>query len=143
MFTYKYIRRETFQKARWSPLRSYSQKAMHFTLNDISWIFENGIYIYTKIMPFALGEVFKYKIQTLRKKQDNSRSICLYTKIMTLCVTFIYIYNFSYSILWYLTMNVRTIRAIRSINRFEPFIESWSYSYDKSMIFNTYQRMRL
>ena len=32
---------------------------------------------------------------------------------------------------WYLTINARTIRAIRSKNKFELFIEIWSYSYDK------------
>ena len=37
----------------------------------------------------------------------------------------------SYRIFWYLTINVRTIRAIRLINKLELFIENWSYSYDK------------
>ena len=38
--------------------------------------------------------------------------------------------------------NALTIRAIISKNKFELFIENWSYSYDKYMIFGTYQRMR-
>ena len=46
-----------------------------------------------------------------------------------------------YRIVYYytLTINVCTIRAIRSINKFELFIQNWSYSYDKYIIFDTYQ----
>ena len=28
-------------------------------------------------------------------------------------------------------------------NKFEHFIENWSYSYNKEMVFDTYQRMRV
>ena len=39
-------------------------------------------------------------------------------------------------------MNAHTIRAIISKNKFELFIENWSYSYDQYRVFDTYQRMR-
>ena len=66
----------------------------------------------------------------------------LCTKSQTLSVTFLYaktvhfllrsyIYNLSYSLYWYLIINTRTIRAIKSINKFEVFIENLSYSCDK------------
>ena len=43
---------------------------------------------------------------------------------------------------WYLTINACTIRAIISKNKFELFIENWSYSYDQYRVFVTYHRMR-
>ena len=76
---------DTSQKARQFLLRFYIQKARHFTFCNFHENFEVGIYI-QKAWYFAVREVFIYKIQTLRKKQDNLRYV-LYTKIRTLCIT--------------------------------------------------------
>ena len=55
-----------------------------------------------------------------------------------LCVTFIYK---TYRIVL-IPINARTIKASISKNKFELFIENWSYSYDKQMVFNAYWIMR-
>ena len=74
------------------------------------------------------------------KKQWTFRYV-LYSKRWTICLTFLYekmhytsrfyIWNLLHGIFWYLTINVRMIRAIRSINKFYFFTENWSYSYNK------------
>ena len=81
-------------------------------------------------------------VKLVYAKQHAFSITFLSTKRLTLCVTFLsaknkalcvtfYIQNLSYCILWYVTINVYTIRAIRSINKFEFFIENRSYSKNK------------
>ena len=71
--------------------------------------------------------IFRYVF--IYKNPDTLRHFFIGKKQCTLC--YIYIYNLSYSIYLYLTINARMIRAIRSINKFELFIENSSYSCDK------------
>ena len=51
-----------------------------------------------------------------------------YKKHETFRYIFMHIYMSEYL---YLIINARTIRAIRTKNKFELFIENWSYSYDE------------
>ena len=79
---------DTFQKARQFPLRFYSQKSIHYTFRDFSWIFWNWhFYIFKKYDTLRYVTFFYSKSQTLRKKQDNLRYVFLHTKTLTLCVS--------------------------------------------------------
>ena len=56
------------------------KKAIHFTLRDFSWIFEIGIYIYTKSMTLCVMWRFIYKKPDTSRKQENLRYIFIYKK---------------------------------------------------------------
>ena len=100
----------------------FTQKTMNFALN--LYLTRN----YALSVPLLIQKAWHFALHFIFKN-------------FALCVTF-YIQNLSYPILWYLTINVRTIRSIVSINKFELFIENWSYFYYKWMIFVTYQKIR-
>ena len=93
-----------------------------------------GHFYKQKIMQFALHFVCKKQYTAhyvfIYKNLDTLRHIFIFKK-NALSVTIISIFNLSSCVLWYLTINVCTIRAIRAIDKFELFIENLSYSYDK------------
>ena len=97
------------------------QKTMHFALHFYAQKTMHFLFRFYVQKPYTLRCIFIRKIYILWVP-------FLYVKVIVLYC--------------YLTINARTIRAIRSKNKFELFIESWSYSYDKEMVFDTYQRMR-
>ena len=86
------------------------QKPMHFASN-----------LHTqKTMHFALRFIYKMP--------DTLCYFFICKKRCTLSYVFIYKFILKYL---YLTINACTIRAIRSKNKFEFFIENWSNSYYK------------
>ena len=111
-----------FAKSKTIYIMFYTQKAGHFAFCDFHGIFEiggvGGHFYMQKPMQFALH---------LYSKNYVLRVIFLYPKFFVL--------------LWYLTINSGKIRAIRSKNKFELFIENWSYSYNKYITVDTYHRM--
>ena len=89
----------------------YKQKTMHFALN------------------FYMQKEFTFRYVFILKKPENVRHIFTRKKQYTL--RYIFIPKIVRSYIRYLTINIRTIRAIISINKSKIFIENWSYSYDK------------
>ena len=112
------------------PLRFYIQKSRHFAKSKTICV----TFLYTKIWTLCVTQFF---IEFLKLAEEGSIFICkkqctlryiLYVKNNALSVTFLYLKFIVYSTDAYL-LNERTIRAIRSKNKSELFIENWSYSY--------------
>ena len=133
---FMYKNQDTFQKARQFALRFYKQKLGNFALRNFSlnfWNLQKG------------ADFFFWKnalCGTFLCIQNNALSVTfLYTKSLTLCVTYFWAKNIALFVMflylkciiyyYYLTINARTIREIRSKNKIELFIENWSYSYNK------------
>ena len=117
----------------------YIEKSWHFALRYFSWDFWNwrrgeGAFLYTKNNTFC--------VKFLYDKNNALSVMCLYTKSRHFASHFyvlkkmhfvlsLYIYNLLYIIFYYLIINIHTIRAIRSINKFELFNDNLSYYYNK------------
>ena len=80
---------------------------------------------------YAKKNLFFIKFFNSRRNTGRHFASHFYNqKQCTFHYVYIYIYIL-YSIFWYRTINVLTIRAIRLKNKPELFIENWSYYYDK------------
>ena len=84
VFIYK--KPDTFQKARQVPLGFFKQQSKQFTLHHVSWNLWSWHLYLKKSLHFVLCDVLFKKSNTLSKKQDNFHYV-LYTKILTLFVT--------------------------------------------------------
>ena len=91
------------------------------------------------VLYFYMQKTMYFALHFTYKKPDTMRHI-LYAKKNALCGTFLYLKFILWY--WYLSINARTIRVIRSKNKIKLFIENWYYSYDKLINFDTYQIMR-
>ena len=87
IYIYTQIARHFAKKARQFTLRFYSQKARHFTLRDFSWFYGNWYLFKQKVWKFLLRDVFIYKNPDTSKKGRQFELRFLYTKSLTLCVT--------------------------------------------------------
>ena len=122
---FMYKKPDTSQKVGQFSLHFYIQEAWHFALRDFSWNFWNwrrgdGGYIQTT-MHFALRCIYK--------KHETLRYIFICKKQFTLCYVFISRIHRILLIPNYKCTYNQSV--IRSINKFDLFIENWSYSYDK------------
>ena len=137
VFIYKKL--DTSQKA-WQFALLFNTKPGHFALRNFSLNFWNGWrggHIFTYKKYFTLRYIFILKNSALSVP-------FIYKKSKTLCVTFWCAKNIALRVTilyqkfivwyWYLSINARTIRSIRSKHKSELLIENWSYSHDKQMV---------
>ena len=93
--------------------------------------------LYTKYnalcITFLYEKNYAFSVTFLYKNHDTLPHIFICKKLCTL--RYVFISKIYCIIFLYLTKTVRTIRAIRSKNKFKLFIKKWSYSYNKLMIF--------
>ena len=88
---------------------------------DILYAKNNALFV-----TFLYPKVNALFVNFLHKKILTLCVIFLYARNNVLCVTILYPICLVYY--WYLTINARTIRAIRSKNKFELFNDNWFYS---------------
>ena len=109
----------------------YIQKARHFAKSKTIC----DTFLYIKSLTLCVTRFF---IKFLKLAEGGC--IFIFEKQCTLCYIFKrkkqctlrYVLYLKFIVKYsYLTINVRAIRAIRSKNNFELFIENWSYSYDQ------------
>ena len=80
-----------------------------------------------------------FALRFMYKKPYNLHYIFIFKKKCTLGYVFI---SKSYRIVLIPKYKPTYDQSDQIENKFELFIENWSYSYDKSMIFDTYHIMR-
>ena len=123
----------------------YIEKARHFAKGKTICV----MFKYTKPRTLCVTQFFMEFLKLadggtfLYAKKCTLRYV-LYTKSLTLCVPFLYekkctlchvfISKCFCIVLIPITINVRTIKAIRPKNKFNVFINNCYYSYDKWMI---------
>ena len=86
MFIYIYKKHDTLKNQEISVTFLFT-KSQTLYVKRFFMKFLKLAFIYTKIMTLCVTWIFIYKIQTLRRKQNDLRYGCFYTKILTLCNT--------------------------------------------------------